>query len=155
MNQDSEITTLPEINANQRVEFVMGLNLDELGIDVSTPGSLYFKKLKLGYTDEQVFLEQLYRSFQYLKRMGIPMTDNEFTFIVKILPEIDRYTLKNPLNTLVGFWVINRTQMEIDILKLQNVFTKLISNTSEYNISNTDVIKYARLWIYALRNRNV
>ena len=147
MNQDSEITTLPEINANQRVEFVMGLNMNELGIDVSAPGSLYFKKLKLGYTDEQVFLEQLYRSYQYLKRINLPMTNDEFTFIIKTLPSINRYILKNPLNMLIGFWVIDRANIKIDRPKLEYVFQTLLPKIVEYNTTEPNVIKYARLWL--------
>jgi hypothetical protein len=136
-------TSLKEL---EQTEFVFGLDLESLNIDINTPGSLWLKKSKLGFNDEQIYLIQLFTAFTYLKKRGIPYSNQEFEFIVKKLPNIKKHTFKNPLNLLLGFKVIDYKKKVIDKKKFDNIVKTALPEITEYRVSDTDLIKYGTLW---------
>ena len=142
-----EIQYLPEVNAFERVEFVSGINLEELGIDLSTPGSLYYKKTRLGFTDEQIYLIQLYGSYSFLKKRGLKMEQVEFVDLVKRLGYVNKPTLKNTLGMVTGYKSINRKTGKIDNAEYKNIVNKVLPEILEYRLTDVDVLRYARMWM--------
>jgi len=141
-----EIEFLPEIGAIDRVEFINGLNLESLGIDIEGPNALGIKRRRIGVSEEQLYLIELYKTYRYLKKRGLDISDLEFTEIVMKLGSIQKPFMKNPIGIILGYKVVDRKARKIEKKKFDMLVKDFLPTLFEYRFRDVDLLKYSRLW---------